>query len=49
MDKVSAAYSATQELHVIMDNLSTHSGPDVDVWLAEHPNTTLHYTPTGSS
>ena len=49
MDKVSAAYPAEQELHVIMDNLSTHSGPDVDAWLAEHPNVRLHYTPTGSS
>ncbi|MGE5828258.1 MAG: IS630 family transposase, partial [Micromonosporaceae bacterium] len=49
MDKVSAAYPAKPELHVIMDNLSTHSGPDVDAWLIEHPNVTLHYTPTGSS
>lgn len=49
MDKVSAAYPATQELHVIMDNLSTHSGPDVNAWLDKHPNVKLHYTPTGSS
>jgi transposase len=49
MDKVSAVYPVERELHVIMDNLSTHSGPDVDAWLAEHPNVTLHYTPTGSS
>jgi transposase len=32
-----------------MDNLSTHSGDDVNTWLAEHPSVTLHYTPTGSS
>jgi transposase len=49
MDRVVAAYPAQQQLHVIMDNLSTHSGDDVDTWLASHPNVTLHYTPTGSS
>jgi transposase len=49
MDRVSAAYPTDQPLHVIMDNLSTHSGDDVDKWLAEHSNITLHYTPTGSS
>src|ERR1700730_10575894 len=32
-----------------MDNLSTHSGDDVDTWLASHPNVTLHYTPPGSA
>lgn len=32
-----------------MNTLSTHSGDDVDTWLASHPNMTLHYTPTGSS
>jgi transposase len=49
MDKVTAAYPAERELHVVMDNLSTHSGSDVDAWLTQHPNVTLHYTPTGSS
>ena len=49
MNRVVAAYPAEQQLHVIMDNLSTHSGDDVDTWLANHPNVTLHYTPTGSS
>jgi transposase len=49
MDQIAAAYPAQQQLHVIMDNLSTHSGAEVDAWLARHPNITLHYTPTGSS
>jgi transposase len=49
MNRVAAAYPAEQELHVVMDNLSTHSGEDIDAWLAKHPNVTLHYTPTGSS
>jgi len=49
MDRVMAKYTRGQEIHVIMDNLSTHRGADVDEWLAKHTNVTLHYTPTGSS
>ena len=38
-----------REIHVVLDNLSTHSGSDVDKWLSSHPNVTFHFTPTGSS
>lgn len=38
-----------QELHVILDNLSTHSTDEIDEWLTENPNITFHFTPTGSS
>lgn len=48
MNNVAAHYS-DREIHVIVDNLSTHSGDDVDAWLAKHPTVTFHYTPTGSS
>lgn len=48
LDHVAARYP-DRELHVIVDNLSTHSGDDIDAWLAEHPRVCLHYTPTGSS
>ena len=37
------------ELHVIVDNSSTHSTPDVGTWLAAHPRVHLHFTPTGAS
>jgi transposase len=49
MDRVVAQYPKDQEIHVIVDNLSTHAGADVDGWLARHENVTFHYTPTGSS
>lgn len=49
MDQVRAQYPKDQQLHVIMDNLSTHSGRDIETWLATHRNVTFHYTPTGSS
>src|SRR3954471_10494543 len=38
-----------QELHVILDNSSTHSTPDIQTWLAEHPAVHFHYTPTSTS
>lgn len=38
-----------RELHVVLDNLSTHSTDEIEQWLAENPNITFHFTPTGSS
>ena len=40
---------AGKETHVVLDNLSTHDTPDVQAWLARHPNITFHFTPVGSS
>jgi transposase len=37
-----------KEIHVILDNLSTHK-PKRDMWLARHPNVRFHYTPTHAS
>jgi transposase len=48
MDGVIQRYP-DQKIHVVMDNLSTHAGDDVDKWLEKHPNVTFHYTPKGSS
>jgi transposase len=48
MDQVVPAHGG-REVHVVLDNLSTHSGSDVDAWLTKHPNVTFHFTPTGSS
>jgi transposase len=40
---------AGKEIHVVLDNLSTHDTPDVQAWLAANPNVTFHFTPVGSS
>lgn len=40
---------AGKEIHVVLDNLSTHNTPDVQRWLARNPNVTFHFTPVGSS
>lgn len=37
------------ELHLIVDNYSTHKHPRVKSWLARHPRLHLHFTPTSSS
>nr|WP_243715159.1 IS630 family transposase [Micromonospora sp. KC207] len=38
-----------RQVHVVLDNLSTHTTPDVLAWLAANPNVRFHFTPTGSS
>jgi transposase len=48
LDDVVARYP-DREIHVIMDNLSTHAGNEIDKWLKRHPRITFYYTPKGSS
>ncbi len=38
-----------QELHLVLDNSSTHSVPAVQQWLIAHPRVHFHFTPTGAS
>lgn len=45
---VAARYRRT-ELHVILDNSSTHKTPEVKAWLEAHPSVHFHFTPTGAS
>jgi transposase len=37
------------DLHVILDNSSTHKTAEVNRWLAQHPRFILHFTPTSAS
>jgi transposase len=37
------------DVHVIVDNNSTHKTPAIQRWLVRHPRFTLHFTPTYSS
>ena len=48
MNQVAAEHKG-RNLHVIVDNFSTHKGDDVREWLGRNPNVTFHYTPVGSS
>ncbi len=48
LKQVARAYPRRQ-LHVVVDNLSTHKPPAVRAWLARHPRVRLHFTPTSGS
>jgi transposase len=37
------------EVHLILDNASTHKTPAIKHWLSAHPRFVLHFTPTSSS
>ena len=47
MNRIVAAHP-DREIHVILDNLSTHK-PKRDRWLVRHPNVHFHFTPTAAS
>jgi transposase len=47
MNQIVSETPSDQELHVILDNYSTHK--KCDVWLAKHPNVHFHFTPTSAS
>jgi transposase len=38
-----------KDLHVVLDNSSSHSTPEVVTWLKAHPRVHFHYTPTSAS
>jgi transposase len=40
---------AGKDIHVVLDNLSTHTTPDVQAWLEKNPHVHFHFTPVGSS
>ena len=37
------------DVHVVMDNASTHKTPAIKQWMLDHPRFTFHFTPTSSS
>src|SRR5262245_48091675 len=46
---IDARVPARLDLHLILDNSSTHKTPAIHRWLARHPRFHLHFTPTGAS
>ena len=49
LQEVIALCKPSQEIHVILDNLSAHKTHKVASFLEQHPNVKLHFTPTYSS
>ena len=49
LQRLDAEVPAELELHLILDNASTHKTAAVKKWLLAHPRFVLHFTPTSSS
>jgi transposase len=47
--KIDAEVPADLDVHLVMDNASTHKTPAVKRWLTSHPGFVIHFTPTSSS
>lgn len=48
MDKI-VAQNPGKDLHIVLDNLNTHTNKAAQKWLSENPRVTFHYTPTHAS
>jgi transposase len=49
LDTIDTAVPAPLDLHLILDNASTHKTPLIRRWLVRHPRVHPHFTPTGAS
>jgi transposase len=49
LDTVDANTQPDLDLHLILDNSSTHKTPLIHRWLLRHPRVHLHFTPTSAS
>jgi transposase len=49
LDPIEQAVPAALEVHLIVDNYSTHKSPLIHRWLVRHPRFHVHFTPTGAS
>jgi transposase len=46
---IDRAVPADLDVHVVLDNASTHKTPVIKRWLVAHPRFVLHFTPTSAS
>lgn len=49
LNKINREVPADLEVHVVLDNLSTHKTPQVQQWLLRHKRFHFHFTPTYGS
>jgi transposase len=49
LEQIDQQTPVKMDLHLIVDNYSTHKSPLVKRWLKKHPRFHLHFTPTSSS
>jgi transposase len=46
LNAIDAQVPAHLDVHLVLDNSSTHKTPSIQRWLKRHPRFTLHFTPT---
>jgi transposase len=49
LNLINRSVPAELDVHLILDNVSTHKAPEIKRWLIRHPRFHLHFTPTYSS
>jgi transposase len=49
LNAIDAAVPDDLDVHVVLDNSSTHKTPAINKWLLRHPRFRFHFTPTSSS
>jgi transposase len=49
LDRIDHEVPAEFDVHLVLDNLSTHKTPSIQRWLLQRPRFHLHFTPTFSS
>ena len=49
MNLINRSVPEDLDVHLIIDNVSTHKTPEIHRWLLRHPRFHLHFTPTYSS
>ena len=49
LDLVSEGIKPGTQLHVVLDNVSSHKSAEVNEWLKDNSNWTFHFTPTSAS
>jgi transposase len=49
LTKIDREVPADLDVHLVLDNSSTHKTPAIQKWLAAHPRFVVHFTPTSSS
>jgi transposase len=49
LDRIDASVPATLDVHIILDNYSTHKTPRIRAWFAKRPRFHVHFTPTYGS
>src|SRR5207245_8398236 len=48
LDRIDAVVPQGLEVHLLLDNYSTHNRPAIQRWLLRHPRVDLHSAPTSS-